>query len=76
MLHVYMQRLTKLPEGEISSLLPEQFAIVFNGWSAGAKHFVGTFAIFPSDCALGYEKFLLAMSSMTDEASHNASEHY
>lgn len=40
----YMHKLVSLVESKISDELPDLFAIVFDGWSAGDTHFVAVYA--------------------------------
>ena len=42
----YLPRLVALVEKKISNLLPNKFAIVFDGWTAGTTHYLGVFASF------------------------------
>lgn len=50
-----------------SSKLPDEFAIVFNGWSAGDTHHVAIFTTLPSERSWGIATPLLAMSPIGDE---------
>lgn len=43
----HMAALTTLVESKISDMLPEKFAIVLDGWSAGDTHYIAMFATFP-----------------------------
>lgn len=72
----YMKKLTVHVEHRLSNILPEKFALVFDGWSAGQTHFVGIFASFPDSSENGYAARLLAFSPMGDESSLNSAEHY
>ena len=72
----YMHKLMRAVEQKIQDSLPEKFAIIFDGWSAGDNHFVGVFATYPATNDVGYEKVLLGFSPMENEASQDAAEHY
>ena len=43
-----MHVLTKEVESIITKLLPDKFALIFDGWKSGDTHFVGIFASFIS----------------------------
>lgn len=73
---LYMRRLMESVESKIMDMLPERFAIVFDGWSGGGTHYVGFFATYPAENELGFRKHLLGLSPMGDEDSLDASEHY
>lgn len=42
----YLPRLTKLVERRITRLLPDCLALVFDGWTSGATHYVDSFPLF------------------------------
>ncbi len=72
----YMQMLTERVERKISRLLPDKFALVFDGRSASDTHYVAMFATFPTSNENGYDKVLLAFSPFEDENTQNAQNHY
>lgn len=72
----YLRNLTEHVEKKIAALLPEKFAVVFDGWSGGDTHYVSIFATFPSEHTMGYDSVLLGCSPMGDEDSLDATEHY
>jgi hypothetical protein len=64
---------TKKVEEHISRILPNKFALVFDGWSSGDTHFV---AVLVSFIEKEVKKlYLLAISPMQDETSQSAAEH-
>jgi len=73
----YMELLTKVLEKKISKILPDKFAIVFDGWSLDgtSTHFVAIFAkwVSPSNVAC---TALLAFSPLLDESDFSAESHY
>ncbi|RHY05928.1 hypothetical protein DYB37_012316 [Aphanomyces astaci] len=71
-----MAKLSDSVEKKISAMLPNSFAIVFDGWSIGSTHYVAIFATFPTDDAIGYKKVLLSFSPINDEDSLSAIAHY
>lgn len=71
----YLPRLTELVEKKISNLLPQTFAIVFDGWTAGTTHYLGVFASFPQQDGTAYSTRLLGFSPIGDEISLSAEEH-
>lgn len=71
----YLESLTKLLEKKISKMLPEKFALVFDGWSQSgtSTHFVAVMAKWLSNgnaC-----KALLAFSPLLEETNQNAESH-
>ena len=73
----YLNKLTVVVEKKITEMLPEKFAIVFDGWSSRDNtHYMAIFVTFPAENELGYSKILLTMSPMGDEDSLSSQEHY
>ena len=72
----YMDRVTKRVEQKISSLLPEKFSIVLDGWTKKSTHFVAVFAVYPVDTELGYESVLLGFSPLLCETNFGAKNHH
>lgn len=68
-----MHILTKKVESIITKMLPDKFALIFDGWSAGDHHFLAIFAIF--NYKQEKKNFLLSISPLIDETSLNALEH-
>jgi len=60
---------------KIENTLPDSFAVVFDGWSAGPTHYVSVFATFPAELPAGYDKLLLGIAPMGEELSQSAEEH-
>lgn len=72
----YLSLLTKVVESKIAILLPDKFALVFDGWSNGTRHYVAIFASIPdAESKLGYKSLLLCFSPLTDEESQSADSH-
>ncbi|RHY57120.1 hypothetical protein DYB38_014335, partial [Aphanomyces astaci] len=63
-------------ERKIASQLPDQFALVHDGWSHGSTHYLAIFATFPSSDPIGYTRTLLAFAPINDEESLSADAHY
>ncbi|ETV74064.1 hypothetical protein H257_11375 [Aphanomyces astaci] len=72
----YMHALCAHVERTIASQLPDQFAIVHDGWSHGSTHYLAIFATFPSSDPIGYTRTLLAFAPINDEESLSADAHY
>ena len=71
-----MDLLTKKVEETIITLLPEAFALVFDGWTLGQTHYLAVFATFPdSEAENGYQKVLLSFSPLNNKESLNAESH-
>ena len=66
----YLSMLTVAIEKKISIALPDQFGLIFDGWSSGSAHFVALFAAIP--CGKNY---LLAFSTLPEETNQNADNH-
>ncbi|ETV83487.1 hypothetical protein H257_04208 [Aphanomyces astaci] len=63
----YMHALCAHVERKIASQLPDQFALVHDGWSHGSTHYLAIFATFPSSDPIGYtrtHRFNLFMSDV------------
>ena len=65
--------ITKKIEEHISKILPNKFALIFDGWSSGDSHYVGVFVTFMEKNVR--KQFLIAMSPMEDETTQSAAEH-
>lgn len=48
-------------------MLPDLFAIVFDGWSVGATHYLAIFASFTADYDNGFTQRLLSFSPFGEE---------
>lgn len=72
----YIERLMRHVEKKVASLLPEKFAVVFDGWSHGGTYYVAIFATYPSEENTGYSSTLLSFSPLGDEKTHSAQEHF
>jgi hypothetical protein len=64
-------------EEKISLMLPSQFALLFDGWTANDTHYLGVFCTFPISGSdkLKYKKVLLSFSPMGEEDSLDAMQH-
>lgn len=51
----------------VSTLLPDGFSVLLDGWSEDDTHYVSVFASIPSDDPSGYGSLLLAPAQMGDE---------
>ena len=71
----YMSLLTQRVEQKVSAILPDKFAVIFDGWTANQTHFVGLFATFPSTATCGYDCVLLGFSPFENEESLSARAH-
>lgn len=56
-------------EQKISALLPNNFALIFDGWSCGSTHYVAVFASYSDSCDNGYQTRLPNLSPVGDECS-------
>eukprot|EP00171_Calliarthron_tuberculosum_P021824 IDg21824t1 len=72
----YLSKLSTRVEDRIRNLLPEKFALIFDGWTSSDTHFVAIFASFPVKSTNGYRTVLLSFSPFEDEVSQNAKNHY
>ena len=70
-----MDKLSTCVEQKLSVVLPDKIAIIFDGWSIGSTHYVAVFASFPSNDAIGYQKYLLSFAPINEEDSLNAISH-
>lgn len=71
----HLPALSQLVEKKVAELLPNKFALVFDGWTNRMTHFLGVFASFPDSNQEGYSVRLLAFSPFEDEASLGRDEH-
>lgn len=71
----YLHKLTLLVERKFSSMLPEQFALVYDGWSLHGTHYLCIFATYPSTNKYGFQRLFLAFSPFEDETKLTAEEH-
>ena len=71
----YLPRVTAVVERKISDILPDKFALVFDGWTIGSTHFLAVFASFPAEKEIGYSMRLLTMSPMGEEEDLTAPTH-
>eukprot|EP00171_Calliarthron_tuberculosum_P003101 IDg3101t1 len=72
----YLGLLTKLVERKVSDLLPDNIALVFDGWTADSTHYLAVFATFPLCDGEGFGTRLLTISPMGDETSLATNEHF
>lgn len=72
----YRNGLTKVVERKIAKLLPDKFALIFDGWTKNLTHYVSLCIIFPSKDGIGYRKVLLAFLPFQNEDSQGTDTHY
>ena len=70
-----MQKVTALVEKKIALLLPENFALVFDGWTLSSFYFFGVFASYSAKNQNGFLRLILSFSIFENEADHSAAEH-
>lgn len=68
----HISNLKKVVEERCAFVLPDEFAIVFGGWSAIDTHDVVIFATFPNNRFCGYSTQLLSMSPIRDVGSQDS----
>ena len=74
----YMFRLVRAVEKKITTIVnaAPKFAVVFDGWSEDATHFIGLFITCPAtEPATEYLMYLLSFSPLQDETNFNADNH-
>ena len=71
----YLHLTATTVEKRIARELPENFAVMVDGWTTGSTHFLGVVACYPCPCK-DYETALLAFSPLLDETSQSAEEQY
>lgn len=72
----HMSQLVRRVETSIAAELPERFALMIDGWTKSATHFIALFACYPTDSDPGYSTVLLAFSPLCDETQLTAQAHY
>lgn len=72
----YLHLLTECVEKKVAAKLPNQFALVFDGWTDTSTHYLAVFASYPTSNSKGYSKRLLTVSPVGEEINLSASEHY
>jgi hypothetical protein len=71
-----LKSLVEVVETQIRNILPDKFALVFDGWTLSNTHFLAVFSTFPDSKSItGYKKVLLSFSPLTNEQSLNADSH-
>ncbi len=65
----YIARLTKRVESKISHLLPDRFALIFDGWSTSSTRYSSVYTSIPSQNSLGYETYMMGFSPLDDETT-------
>lgn len=68
----YQQNLTRVVEAKLSAMLPQKFALVFDGWSTSDTHYIAIIATFSSSEAKGYSSALLSFYPFHKEESQSA----
>ncbi len=73
----YMDLFTANVEEKVAAMLPNKFAINFDGWSAGVTHFVAVYCTYPSKSSeAGFDQLLLAFSPIETESNQCADNHF
>ena len=70
-----MEKLSQRVENKISNMLPDKFAVVFDGCINGDTHYLEMYASFYNSTELGHEQCLLAFTPFEDETSQGCSNH-
>lgn len=70
----YIKLLIKVVERRILTALPDQLAIVSDGWTVGSKRYFAVFATFSFDDAARYKQFLPGILSLKNEKTQDATE--
>lgn len=64
-------------EKKIADILPDQFALAFDGWTDSCTHYLAVFAVYPDQAKeAGYDTALLCFCPLVDEESLNARSHH
>ena len=72
-----MGKLCFLVEEKIKTILPDMFALAFDGWTASSTHYLAVFAIVPdSKKPAGYEKALLSFAPLIHDEDLSADSHH
>lgn len=72
----YMSFVTNIVEQKVKAKLPDNFTIIFEGWTGGDSQYVSEFATFPSDQTKGFKSVMLEIASIGHESSQSADEDY
>lgn len=67
-IHEVPPQLSKHVEKKISGILPDVFALHFDGWACGQTHYLAVFAFYPSKSKREYDVRLLTFSPMGDDS--------
>lgn len=70
-----MRALVEQVERKVSTILPDRFALVFDGQTTPEAHYVAVFATFPDKTETGFKEICLALSPMENEETQDANEH-
>lgn len=62
-----MSMLSTFIREKIKSVLPDRFAVIFDGWSGGDTHYVSAFATLPGEWPKDLDSVLLASVPMGEE---------
>lgn len=60
---------------QIRGMLPENFGILFDGWTEGRTHYVSILAGIPFDSFNGYRALFLGFSPLENEITKDAQQH-
>lgn len=72
----YKRDVTLIVAGKIYDVLPDKLPIIFDGWNAHDTNYVAIFAIFLASNHLGYDRILRSFSTLHNEASQDAYNHF
>lgn len=70
-----MEHIPRHLEEKIAFMLPEKFALVFDGWSTHDTHYVAVFETYPLDVTDYFLSVLLALSPLQRESNQSVDEH-
>ena len=71
----YLPRLTHHVEKKIANELPDNFALVLDGWPTDSTHCLAIFASFETTTSTKYRTRLLAFSPLSNECRLDGEEH-
>lgn len=72
----YMSMLITVVEERIESILPDRFAVMFDGWPGGDTQYMSVFVWFPAHRRCGFDSVVLVMAPMEDADFFSVEEHY
>ena len=63
----YLDKTVEAVEKKITKILPNQFVLIFDGWTFNSVHYFAIYAAFAGDDASHGTTILLAISPLLDE---------